>query len=118
MIDYRWDLISKENGNIKNIRKIHPMQQGDVSNLVRKLMEFNKVRRIVIFGSSVSIRCSPISDIDMYCELSEALTFEERTAVNDVDIGVDLDLWTNYTVDDGLMREIKENGVVVYDRGA
>lgn len=36
--------------------------------------------------------------------------------MNDVDIGVDLDLWTNYTVDEGLMREIKDNGVVVYDR--
>lgn len=46
----------------------------------------------------------------MYVELSEK-TFLERPK-----LGTELDIWTNFDVDDRLLMEIVEKGVVVFER--
>lgn len=57
------------------------------------------MKRIIIFGSSVTSACNPWSDIDVFVELDKDARLEKPQT------GVPIDLWTNYDVDDRLMQE-------------
>lgn len=91
-----------------NCERIYPIQQRKVRELLDDVTQIPAVRRVVIFGSSVTQRCHQGSDVDVYVEMSED--------VNPVQKYHDFpyDLWTNYTADDRLKAEIEERGVVVY----
>ena len=69
------------------------------------------VEKIVIFGSSVTSARNPWRDIDVYVVLQEECHLRKPK------LPVQIDLWTNFDVDDRLLTEIKEKGVVVFERG-
>lgn len=96
--------------NFKNAGMIFPTQQRDVNLIVNTLSMDGSVRKIVVFGSSVTSACNPWSDIDLYVELSA----EKNIRAPRVEVPVDL--WTNYDVDERLLAEIEENGVVVWEQ--
>lgn len=95
-----------------NVTLIFPTQQQDVSALVQTLHDNVNVQKVVVFGSSVTSACNPWSDIDLYVELKT----EEQLRLPRV--GTEVDLWTNFDVDDRLMQEIDEKGVCVYKRAS
>lgn len=105
-----WNVCLKGNPSFKNVELIFPTQQRDVSLLVNSLKDNNNVKKIVIFGSSVTSACNPWSDIDTYVELVNEESIRPPKLENPVD------LWTNYDVDDRLLHEILETGVVVFCR--
>ena len=94
----------------KNIEHVHPIQQENVGKIVNALMDYETVKKIIIFGSSVTPKCNYQSDLDVYVELDK----EENVKTYDVDVPVDF--WTNFNVDPKMLEEIKMKGVVVYDR--
>ena len=94
----------------ENCSRIFPTQQKSVNKLITTFSRDSNVRRIIIFGSSVTSACNPWSDIDIYVELDE----DRKLPKYDVEESVDL--WTNFLVDERLFREIKEHGVEVYER--
>lgn len=94
----------------KNVQLIFPTQQKDIAELVELARKDKNIIRVIIFGSSVSKRCKPYSDIDIYYEL------EEDKPITFCDITHPLDRWSNFMVDKGLKDEILNTGVVVYDR--
>ena len=94
----------------KNVEHIFPTQQRDVSTIVAKAKLDSNIKEIIIFGSSVTSACNPWSDIDVYFDL------EEDKPLPYFGISTGLDAWTNFLVDKHLMSEIKEKGVVVYER--
>ena len=69
------------------------------------------VRKLVVFGSSVTAACNPWSDIDIYFDL------ERETGIfpSSGDRAV-FDKWDNYSVSEELLEEIKKTGVVVYEK--
>ncbi len=95
----------------RGVELIFPTQQLDVSRIIKSLSQNQNVRKIIIFGSSVTSACNPWSDIDVFVDL------KRREILRKPKVGVPIDLWTNYDVDERLMHEIKEKGVVVYERG-
>lgn len=105
-----WKICVSDEETFLNIEKIFPTQQRDVGEIVRSLQVNTSVRRIVIFGSSVTSACNPWSDIDVYVELDE----EQHVRVPQLEVPTDV--WTNFDVDDRLMAEIEEKGVAVYER--
>lgn len=105
-----WKVCVADNDKFLNVEKIFPTQQKDVSTLINVFSKNVAVKKIIIFGSSVTSACNPWSDIDVYVELSEK-TFLERPK-----LGTELDIWTNFDVDDRLLMEIVEKGVVVFER--
>ena len=44
---------------------VHPLKQGQVNDIVQKAKEHTGIRRIIVFGSSVTNRCNPFSDLDI-----------------------------------------------------
>lgn len=105
-----WKFIVPD-GTFQNVNLIFPTQQRDVAVLVQKWSQIKQVKKIIIFGSSVTSACNPWSDIDVYVELTEDINLRKPQ------FDVEIDLWTNYDVDNRLMAEIKEKGVIVYERG-
>lgn len=94
----------------RNVAKIFPTQQRDVYTLIKSYTKEPAVRRIIIFGSSITAACNPWSDIDVYVELDVEKNLP-ASCVTDVPV----DLWTNYSVDKHLYSEIKK-GVTVFER--
>lgn len=103
-----WNVVSDDNYLNQNL--IFPTQQKDVGALVRELSMHDDVNKIIIFGSSVTSACNPWSDIDIYAELSS----ERILHVPHFEVPVDL--WTNFDVDERLLNEITEKGVLVYEK--
>ena len=94
----------------KNIQHIHPIQQARIEQILENLKQYESVKKVVVFGSSVTYKCNYDSDIDLYVELSK----DENVKTYDVDCPVDF--WTNFNVPPAMLEEIKSKGVVVYDR--
>lgn len=103
-----WKIVS--NDNFLNQSLIFPTQQRDVGSLIKEFSTRTAVKKIVIFGSSVTTACNPWSDIDVYVELSEDINLRPPH------FEVPVDLWTNFDVDERLLEEITENGVTVYEK--
>lgn len=96
----------------KNINHIFPTQQADVARMIDVCKEIPNIKKIIVFGSSVTPLCNPWSDIDIYFETQEEMprfpSIASNTAV--------FDKWDNFSVDDELMDEINRKGVIVYER--
>ena len=92
-----------------NCERIYPIQQKKVKELLDDVTRDPSVKKVVVFGSSVTERCHQGSDVDLYIELDEA-----RNPVTEVH-DFPFDVWTNQTVDDQLLKEITSKGVVVYE---
>ncbi len=105
---YEWEIFI--NHPFLNCKKIHPMQQKKVRILIDSLQTDHNVEKIVIFGSSVSGKCHVDSDVDIYITLKE----NKRIRINVCDFLYDV--WTNFTVDNRMRKEIDEKGVTVYER--
>ena len=104
-----WKCITEE--RFDNQQYVFPTQQADVLRLVHGAQKDNNVRRIIVFGSSVTAQCNPWSDIDVYFEEEEDIPHFSFKCLE-----ASVDFWTNFTVDESLFAEIKENGVCVYSR--
>lgn len=100
-----WRIVSEP---FMNVEKIFPTQQRDVKVIIDTLSVFSEVESITIFGSSVTCLCNPWSDIDVYIECPVGF---RRPAIK---AEAPLDVWTTEMVDEYLLKEIKEKGVVVY----
>ena len=101
----QFEVVSKP---FKNANKIHPVQQNNVLKIIEELSKYDEVKKIIVFGSSVTNRCNYESDLDIYVELTK----EKNVKTYSVDVSVDF--WTNFTVEPPMMEEINNNGVLVY----
>lgn len=95
-----------------NCDKIHPLQQRKISELLSTLLPNDNIKKIVIFGSSVTNKCHMGSDVDIYIEL---MNNTKERLVNKL-LPFKFDLWTNYMIDERLKKEINSKGVLIYGR--
>lgn len=93
-----------------NCERIYPIQQRKVKELVEYLKNNKNIISIIIFGSSVTDKCHIGSDVDIYITLKK----EEKIINRYFDFP--FDLWTNFTVDEYLKKEILKKGVIVYEQ--
>lgn len=95
-----------------NVNRIFPTQQKDVYEMIEVCKDIPNIKKIIIFGSSVTPNCNPWSDIDIYfeteTEMSKWPSIKSHTAV--------FDKWDNFTVEKSLLDEITQKGVLVYER--
>ncbi len=107
--DYKWRAFVKP---FLNINKIFPTQQADIRKMIDVCKKIPNIKKIIIFGSSVTPRCNPWSDIDIYFETEKEMnkwpSIKSHTAV--------FDKWDNFTVSSELLKEILAKGVLVYER--
>lgn len=105
----QWKVFSEP---FMNANRIFPLQQKRVKQMVDYLSQDPNVQSITIFGSSITPQCHNNSDLDMYVEVKE----DKRLIHTYFDFLYDL--WTNYTIDDQMLKEIQTKGVKVYERDA
>lgn len=105
-----WKICIDADKVFQNVELIFPTQQADVSKIVSDFSKIKNVEKIIVFGSSVTSACNPWSDIDLFVQVNEEIRLKKPR------VGVPIDLWTNFDIDENLMREINETGVVVYAR--
>lgn len=109
-----------ENNNY-DCNRIHPMKQKEVNEIYNYAKGNNLITKVIIFGSSVNIRCNNKSDIDIAIEIKN--TFFNRE--NNNDISEKIQEITNYNsdiiwlntldVNSRLYRNITMKGVVIYE---
>lgn len=104
-----WKIVIKN--PFKNCALIYPIQQRKVHELIEYFKQNENVKSIIIFGSSVTSKCHIGSDVDIYVEL-----YKDKKVVVDQFFNFVFDLWTNFTVDERLKKEILTKGVVVYEK--
>lgn len=111
-----WNLIHEKNREIKNIRKIYPLKQGVVGDIVRAVDGYTAIDKVIVFGSSVTSLCNPWSAVDIYFENCIGYPWGLREHISKEYALQSLDVWTNEMVDETLLREIETKGVIVYER--
>ncbi|MBR2215233.1 MAG: nucleotidyltransferase domain-containing protein [Selenomonadaceae bacterium] len=95
----------------KNINYIFPTQQQAVHDMVEVCRKDENIKKVIVFGSSVTAGCHPWSDIDIYYEM-EREPKKYPVILSDTAF----DNWSNFSVDENLLAEINRTGVVVYER--
>lgn len=111
-----YKIVSKKNFKIcitdpyENCNKIYPIQQMRIKNILDQVSQDKDISKVIVFGSSVTNRCHIDSDLDLFLEIDK----NKNIIFSNIDYN--LDLWNNFTVTDDLLKEIKEKGVVVYER--
>lgn len=96
----------------KNSNMIHPFVQSDVFSILLFLKPLD-IDRVIIFGSSTTRKCTPSSDIDIYIDSKDK---NIRKKLLEHFYNLKLDIWTNELVDERLLKEITNTGVVVYEK--
>lgn len=107
-----------------NIRHIHPIKQSAVLQIVRYAKNNPAIREIVIFGSSVTVNCHALSDLDICMDWNlDSIVDEEGIFVREVhDALKNISTILDYNCDivhrcylqSPLKEEIESKGVVVY----
>jgi len=92
----------------KNCNKVHPLQQRKVAALLSEIAGNPLVKKVLIFGSSVTNRCHIGSDVDIYLEMTKDVNPFQK------EYDFEFDFWNNFRVDSRLIQEIEKKGVVVY----
>ena len=91
-----------------NCSKIYPIQQKKVRAILDAVKDDPNVKKVMIFGSSTQYSCTIDSDVDVFIEL------KKNSPIDISGISYEFDLWTNYNVDERLLKEIEKTGVKVY----
>lgn len=105
----KWKIVIEK--TFDNCEYIYPIQQKKVSDLIEYFKKNKNVKSIIIFGSSISSNCHIGSDVDVYVDL-----YEDENIIKDKYFDFSYDLWTNFSVDERLYKEIMKKGVIVYEK--
>lgn len=98
----------------KNCEYIHPLKQIEVQLIVNMLSKHECVKKIIVFGSAVSMRCHSGSDLDIYVESG---TGDARSLMDMSLLRTELDVLDdplNFSYGVGLA--IAREGITVFER--
>lgn len=104
-----WKIVTKE--TFMNQELIFPAAQESVLQIVKNAKNFPDCKRIVVFGSSVSNRFSPMSDIDICVDQTST---QHYSLARGLMRGVDY--WRKEACSSELLEQIEKEGVLVYER--
>lgn len=101
----------------KNIYRVYPLKQKIAAQLYKIGKEYEEIRRIYIFGSSVTSRCHIDSDIDICvdADVSDGMKiFEMQSKIGDAcDWNCDIIMYSN--LGSRLKETIQKEGVIIYE---
>ena len=101
--------------------RIHPLKQKVVSDIYDYIKGKKEIQKVIIFGSSVNIRCNKKSDIDIAIELKDS--YYTRVIQNEISESIqeiceynsDI-LWLNKIEQNTILyNNINKKGVVIYE---
>ena len=101
----------------KNIDRIYPLKQRQVSEICRRAEGFPIIRRIIVFGSSTTPKCHIDSDLDLCidADVSDGMkVFEMQKAIGET-CGWNCDIIMYSSMGGALRETVRKEGVVVYE---
>lgn len=106
------------NTDCKNIRRIYPLKQRTVAKIYEAALNHEVIRKIYVFGSSVTGRCNIDSDLDICidADTSDGMKiYHMQKEVGDIcDWNCDIVMYSN--IGERLKKTIQEEGVVIYEQ--
>lgn len=102
-----WKIVTDD--NFMNQNMVFPAAQPFVACIVDNARKYPAIKKVVVFGSSVTSAFSPVSDIDIFVDQDDTRRY---LLAKNVIRGVDY--WRKQDCDEGLLREIEKNGITVY----
>ena len=109
------------NNDNYEVKRIHPLMQKPVNDIYQIIKNDNRIKKVILFGSSVNIRCGIHSDIDLAIELNES-DFN-RDSQNEISEAIQI--ITEYNCDIVWLNTIDKNtqlynnilsGVTIYEK--
>lgn len=116
---YQFPIIIK-NDNYECSR-IHPLMQKKINDVYKVVSKEETIEKVIVFGSSINIRCNNKSDIDLAIQLKDKFfTLKDKNKISEkiqeaVDYNADI-IWLN-TIDlnSQLSKDIEEFGVTIFN---
>ncbi len=96
------------------VQLIHPLKQRSVELLIDTVKGVSGIKYILIFGSSLAERCTPMSDVDV---LFIGRPLDGRKLVIPTEENYDILYADEIPPEASLWDEILKNGVAVYEEG-
>lgn len=101
-----------------DLSNINSIKRNQVSKCVKAIAKYNFIKRLIIFGSSVTDKCTNDSDIDICVDI-----IGETKGLHTYQMNVDLskacehkcDILTYNKLQKKMKEEIDNKGVVVYE---
>ena len=116
---------AKQIYNTLNMKYIHPLKQKEAYKIVEMAKQHDCIRKIVVFGSSITNRCRETSDLDLWIDCSEASFDSYGVFTPEADeIIIQVKKITNYNADilfteqlvGSLVEKDARDGVCIYER--
>ncbi len=101
-----------------NTSSISKIKRATVENMIKVAQENSDIRRMIVFGSSVTDRCTESSDIDLCldidCDIKSISLYHTLSKMGKLcDFNYDILFYDR--VKGHIKEEIDEKGVVVYE---
>lgn len=113
---FEFPLIVKS--DFKEIKRIHPQKQLQVNQIYTELKDNLLVQKIIVFGSTISIKCGIYSDLDLAVKLTQN-TLSAKNIISEkigqiTEWNYDI-IWLNDIVStEPIIKKIK-NGVTLFE---
>lgn len=103
--------------NCRNIRRVYPLKQRQVAQIYDEAGKHDIIKRIIIFGSSVTSKCHADSDLDICidADVSDGMkVYELQKRIGNIcDWNCDILMYSN--LGNRLKNTIDKEGVVIYE---
>lgn len=101
----------------KNIRHIYPLKQREVSEIYHAVKNRSEVKRVIVFGSSVTAKCHVGSDLDICidADVSDGMKlYDLQKEIGTIcDWNCDIVMYSN--LGSRLKETVEKKGVVIYE---
>lgn len=101
-----------------NLDRIHLIKRRTVRDCIKVARKNSRIRRMIVFGSSVTEHCNENSDLDICLDITgstkEISLFESVADMSEICDG-DCDILIYSSISEPLKSTIDRNGVVVYE---
>lgn len=102
----------------ENLKKINPLKLQQVMACIEVAKKHPKIRKMIIFGSSVTNDCREDSDVDICLEINGSTRGREMfDLVADLCVACDhnCDILKYHKLNDKFKAEIDKKGVIIYE---
>lgn len=102
----------------KNICLVNELKRNQVESCINVVSKYGFVKRLIIFGSSVTGNCTEESDIDLCLDIEGTTkglhTYNLRVELNKA-CDHNCDILTYHKLDSKIKDEVNNKGVIVYE---
>ena len=116
--------VSIPDSDIRNLCYVHPLKQRLVNQIVLRAKSDESINRIIIFGSAITNRCNPFSDLDLCIDWKLPSHDEDGVFVPETRSMMKFissitqgkaDVLAYDDVDNEMMKQQIDEGVIVYE---